>query len=72
MSYHYLANQGAFKSNPSLSTMLTLRKQLQPRCYQDQSTQKSCKLEKQYEQIAYLNQKLITKESQKQAPCKGT
>jgi hypothetical protein len=48
--------------------MLTLWKQLQPRCYQDQSTQKSCKLEEQYEQIAYSNQKLITKESQKQAP----
>jgi hypothetical protein len=50
--------------------MLTLWKQLQPRCYQDQSTQKSYKIKEQYKQIAYLNHKLITKESQKQAPVK--
>jgi hypothetical protein len=71
-SYHHPENQGAFTSNPSLSTMLTLRILLQSRSYQDQSTQKSCKLEGQYEQIAYLNQKSITKESQKQVPCEGT
>jgi hypothetical protein len=72
VSYHYPGNQRTFTSNPSLSTMLTLRKQLQPRCYQDQSTQKSCKLEEQHEQIVYLNHKLITKEPHKQAPCEGS
>jgi hypothetical protein len=30
-------------------------------------SKESCKLEEQYEQIAYLNQKSITRESQKQA-----
>jgi hypothetical protein len=72
MSYHRPKNQGTFTSNPSLNTTLTLRILLQSRSYQDQSTQKSCKLEEQYEQIAYLNQKFITKESQKQVPCEGT
>jgi hypothetical protein len=71
-SYHRPENQGTFTSNPSLSTTLTLRILLQSRSYQDQSTQKSYKLEEQYEQIAYLNQKLITKESQKQVPCEET
>jgi hypothetical protein len=70
--YHRPENQGTFTSNPSLSTTLTLRILLQSRRYQDQSTQKSCKLEEKYEQIAYLNQKSITKESQKQVPCEGT
>jgi hypothetical protein len=31
-------------------------------------SKESCKLEEQYKQIAYLNQKSITRESQKQAP----
>jgi hypothetical protein len=30
-------------------------------------SKESCKLEEQYKQIVYLNQKLITRESQKQA-----
>jgi hypothetical protein len=30
-------------------------------------SKESCKLEEQYKQIAYLNQKSITRESQKQA-----
>jgi hypothetical protein len=72
VSYHRPENQGTFTSNPSLSTTLTLRILLQSRSYQDQSTQKSCKLEEQYEQIAYMNQKSITKESQKQVLCEGT
>jgi hypothetical protein len=70
-SYHRLNNQGTFTSNPSLNTTLTLQILLQSRSYQDQNSQKSCKLEEQYKQIAYLNQKSITKESQKQVPCEG-
>jgi hypothetical protein len=31
-------------------------------------SKESCKLEEQYKQIAYLNQKSITRESHKQAP----
>jgi hypothetical protein len=71
-SYHRLEDQETFTSNPSLSTTLTLRILLQSRSYQDQSTQKSCKLEEQYKQIAYLNQKSITKDSHKQVLCEGT
>jgi hypothetical protein len=72
VSYHHPENQGTFTSNPSLSTTLTLRILLQSRSYQDQSTQKSCKLEEQYEQIAYMNQKSITKESHKHVLCERT